>query len=163
MKKVIGLAALLSLSISAAAFAAPSACEGTELEKEKCFSKLYVEKMALEKDAKVVDAGIVLRPTYVNAKGAMPKVSDTVTVGYYLTDREGKLIETTTTEDELATFPLAKLISCWKTSIPMMTIGSLYKVTCPSDTAYGDRGAGTEIKGGAALTFRITLFAIEAK
>jgi FKBP-type peptidyl-prolyl cis-trans isomerase FkpA len=160
MRNFVGLFALVVFALSSAAYAEPNACEGTDLEKEKCLSKAYIERMVMEKDANVVAGGIVMRPTFVNPTGARPNVTDTVTVGYYLTDREGKLIETTTTEDELATFPLSRLITCWKTAIPMMTVGSLYKVTCPSDTAYGDRGADGVIKGGAALTFRISLYAI---
>jgi FKBP-type peptidyl-prolyl cis-trans isomerase FkpA len=159
----LSLAVLLSLCVlyfgSSAAQAATS-CTSTGLDLEKCLSGEYLKTMSAEKGATVVAGGIVVRPIFTNATGAHPLMTDTVTVGYYLTDREGKLIEETTTGDELATFPLGKLIQCWKTAIPMMSVGSIYKITCPSDTAYGDKGAGTDIKGGAALTFRITLFDI---
>lgn len=137
------------------------ACDqGSELEREKCHSRIYLDRMAAEKDATVAASGVVVRPVYRNERGTSPRETDGVTVGYHLTDREGKLIEATTTEDEVATFPLDRLIRCWQVAVPMMTTGSLYKITCPSDTAYGDKGAGEKIKGGAALTFRITLFAV---
>lgn len=154
--------AILAGLVTMTSVRAGTDCTGTDLEKEKCLSKAYLDGMATEKDARVVDGGVIVRPIF-EGTGAHPKVTDTVTVGYYLTDREGKLVETTITEDELATFPLDKLIACWKTAIPLMSVGSLYKVSCPSDTAYGDRGAGTDIKGGAALTFRIQLYSIGAK
>lgn len=148
---------VLLLAFSATAHAAE--CDDRSgVEKEKCLSKLYLEKMAKEEDAVVADGGVVFRPIYVNAAGERPKVSDSVTISYVLTDREGKLIEAT--EDETATFPLDRLIDCWKIAVPLMTAGSHAKISCPSDTAYGDDGAGDAIPGGAALTFRITLFAI---
>jgi FKBP-type peptidyl-prolyl cis-trans isomerase FkpA len=157
---------LSSLVFSTSAFAASSACNatgtGADLANEKCLSQAYLTAMAAETDATVVAGGIVMRPLFLNSQGAHPEVSDTVTVGYALTDRTGKLLEETSTGDDLATFSLDGLIACWRTAIPKMTVGSLYKITCPSDTAYGDAGAGDgEIKGGTALTFRITLFAVQ--
>lgn len=161
MSKLPGLILALSLAFSGSAMAQADACTGEGLALEKCLSSEYLAKVASEPDAKVVEGGVVVRPIFTNAGGAHPKVSDTVTVGYSLLDREGKVIETTANGDELATFPLDRLIPCWKTAVPMMTVGSFFKVSCPSDTAYGDRGAGDgEIKGGAALTFRISLYGI---
>ena len=83
-------------------------------------------------------------------------------VSYHLVDREGKVIDESVTADELAVFPLNKLIKCWQIAIPKISIGSFYKVTCPSDVAYGDKGTSDgAIKGGAALTFRLTVYGIE--
>jgi FKBP-type peptidyl-prolyl cis-trans isomerase len=39
-----------------------------------------------------------------------------------------------------------------------MTPGSKYKFYIPSDLAYGDRGAGGSIPGGATLVFEVELF-----
>jgi FKBP-type peptidyl-prolyl cis-trans isomerase FkpA len=43
-----------------------------------------------------------------------------------------------------------------------MKVGGKYKLTCPSDVAYGDRGHPPAIKPGAALTFEIELLEIVA-
>lgn len=131
------------------------------LAEEKQRSAEYLTKMATETGASVIDDGVVIRPIFEAPNGVFPKISDTVQVAYHLTDREGKLIEESLTSDELAAFPLAKLIKCWQIAIPKMSVGSLYKISCPSDTAYGDKGAGNDIKPGAALTFRVTLFGME--
>jgi len=161
MSKLPSLTLALCLALFVAPFARANACTGEGLALEKCLSSEYLAKVAAEPGATVVEGGVIVRPIFTNETGAHPKVSDTVTVGYSLQDREGKVIETTANGDELATFPLDRLIPCWKTAIPRMTLGSFYKVSCPSDTAYGDRGAGDgEIKGGAALTFRISLYDI---
>lgn len=134
---------------------------GDDLANEKKLSAEYLSKMALETDAQVVEQGIVLRPIFVGSLQEFPQSTDTVKVSYYLSDREGKLIEQNVSDDELAVFPLSKLIKCWQIAVPKMSVGSFYKVSCPSDTAYGDKGAGDgAIKPGAALTFRLTLFGI---
>jgi FKBP-type peptidyl-prolyl cis-trans isomerase FklB len=41
-----------------------------------------------------------------------------------------------------------------------MPVGSKWKLFIPSDLAYGDRGAGGAIPGGAALIFEIELLDI---
>lgn len=141
-------------------FISLSAHAETDLEVEKRLSANYLSQMAQEKDAVVIEEGIVIRPIFKSTSTIYPKVEDKVHVSYYLTDREGKLIEESISLDEDVAFPLDKLIKCWQMAIPKMSVGSAYKISCPSDSAYGDRGAGAEIKPGAALTFRITLFGI---
>ena len=46
-----------------------------------------------------------------------------------------------------------------------MKKGSKAVLTCPPDMAYGDRGAGALIKGGATLKFEVELldFTVPAK
>ncbi len=134
----------------------------TDLEKEKAASAEYLAKMAAEPNATVADMGVVLRPIFTATSEKFPSVEDTVTVNYHLTDREGKLIEESITSDETISFPLSRLIKCWQVAITKMSVGSFYKITCPSDSAYGDRGTKDgSIKGGAAITFRVTLFGFE--
>jgi len=41
-----------------------------------------------------------------------------------------------------------------------MKVGGKYKLTCPADIAYGDRGSPPVIKPGAALTFEIELLSV---
>jgi FKBP-type peptidyl-prolyl cis-trans isomerase FkpA len=132
------------------------------LEEEKTLSAAYVEQMKVEAGAQVLEKNVVFRSLYDSAAGEFPTVDQTVKVIYALTDREGHMIETSITEDEIISFPLNKLISCWQIAIPHMAYGSFAKVTCPSDTAYGDKGVKDDqgqviIAPGAALTFRIQL------
>jgi FKBP-type peptidyl-prolyl cis-trans isomerase FkpA len=150
------------LMISAALLIGALASAQTDLEKEKALSAEYLTKMAAETGATVIDMGVVLRPIYAAANEKFPTVQDTVTVSYHLADREGKLIEESITSDEAISFPLGRLIKCWQVAITKMSVGSFYKITCPSDSAYGDRGTSDgSIKGGAAITFRVTLFGFD--
>jgi FKBP-type peptidyl-prolyl cis-trans isomerase FkpA len=143
-------------------FQIPTIAFADDLSEEKRLSAIYLEQMSKEPGAQVIASGIVLRPIFVSEAQPQPDPNSIVKVTYHLTDREGKLIEENYSADELAEFPLNKLIACWKIAIPQMHITSLYKISCPSDTAYGDKGIPGVIKGGAALTFRVTVFGFSA-
>ena len=132
-----------------------------DLAQEKKVSAEYLEKMAAETNAHVIESGIVLRPIFKSGSAIFAVVTDTVKVAYHLVDREGKVLDESVTSDELAVFPLNKLIKCWQMAIPQISVGSFYKISCPSSVAYGDKGAGDGlIKPGAALTFRLTVYGI---
>ena len=153
---------VLSLVLLAAFSASAEAPPQDELAKEKQASSDYLGKMAQESGAKVIDQGIVIRPIFESGSGGYAQPTDKVKVAYHLVDREGKVLDESITSDEAVVFPLNKLIKCWQTAIPKISFGSFYKVSCPSDVAYGDKGAGGGlIKPGAALTFRIHVFGIE--
>ena len=128
-----------------------------ELQKEKRLSQEYLDQVKKEPGTLVIEQGILIKPVYHAASGASPTVNDTVKVIYHGLDREGNVFDSAFDRDEAAEFPLNRLITCWKIAIPKITVGSLYKVTCPAATAYGDRGAGGVIKPGAAITFKIFL------
>ncbi len=55
---------------------------------------------------------------------------------------------------------LTQLIQGWQIVLPMMPVGSMWRLWIPSDLAYGDNGAGGSIPGGATLLFDIELLEI---
>jgi FKBP-type peptidyl-prolyl cis-trans isomerase FkpA len=126
------------------------------LENEKQMGREYLAQMAAEPGAITLASGVVLRTLHSPAEGQKPDISHNVKVVYQLFDREGALLDDGFAADDIPVFPLQRLISCWKIAIPQVTIGSIVKLSCPSDTAYGDKGVGP-IRPGAALTFRIVL------
>ena len=130
----------------------------TELEVEKKLSAEYLAKMAQEPDATVIDQGIVMRPLFISPSTEFPQPTDVVRVVYHLVDRKGVVIDESLTADEVIEFPLNKLIKCWQIAVPKISYGSYYKVSCPSEVAYGDKGVDNVIKPGAALTFRLMIF-----
>ena len=62
---------------------------------------------------------------------------------------------------EPISFALNGVIPCWTEGVQKMKVGGKSRLICPSDIAYGDRGAGADIKPGAALNFEVELLAIE--
>lgn len=89
-----------------------------------------------------------------------PTLSDTVTCHYHGTLINGIVFDSSMDRGEPASFPLRGVIAGWTEILQLMPVGSKWKVTIPSDLAYGDRGAGEHIKPGSTLIFIIELLSI---
>jgi FKBP-type peptidyl-prolyl cis-trans isomerase FkpA/FKBP-type peptidyl-prolyl cis-trans isomerase FklB len=129
-------------------------------EHEKAESAAYLEKMAAEPGATKGPSGYIVK-TITEGTGASPAVTDVVKVHYHGTLRDGTVFDSSVERGEPAEFPLNGVIPCWTQALQTMKVGGKYKLTCPSDIAYGDRGSPPVIKPGAALTFEVEL--LEAK
>ena len=92
--------------------------------------------------------------------GAMPAPSDTVKAHYKGELLDGKEFDNSFKRREPFTAPLRALIKGWQIALPMMKEGSHWRLWIPSDLAYGDRGAGSDIPGGATLMFEVELISI---
>ncbi len=126
---------------------------------EKKAGEAFVAKAAAEKGSTKTPSGVVvtiLRP----GTGASPKASDTVKVHYHGTLTDGTVFDSSVQRGEPATFPLNQVIRCWTEGLQQMKVGGKARLVCPSDTAYGDRGAPPRIKPGATLVFEVELLDI---
>ena len=128
------------------------------LEEEKIESQKFIVKEAKIAKTDQTLSGVLYRPTKVG-KGAYPSSTDTVTVDYKGTLRTGKVFDSSPKGKHI-TFPLNGVIPCWTEAIKKMQVGGSAIIVCPSHTAYGDAGTGSDIKGGAALKFEVTLHKI---
>lgn len=52
---------------------------------------------------------------------------------------------------------LDQVIPCWHEAIPLMTPGAMIHLFCPSNTAYGERGASPMIPPNTNLVFQVEL------
>ncbi len=95
--------------------------------------------------------------------GPIPKSTDTVKANYKGTLIDGKEFDNSYTRGEPITIPVTGVIQGWVQALQLMPVGSKWKLYIPSDLAYGDRGAGGAIPGGAALIFEIELLEIVNK
>ncbi len=93
-------------------------------------------------------------------EGAKPKLEDTVRCHYHGTLINGVVFDSSMDRGEPAEFPLRGVIKGWTEILQLMPVGSKWKVTIPSDLAYGDRGAGQHIQPGSTLIFIIELLGI---
>jgi FKBP-type peptidyl-prolyl cis-trans isomerase len=135
-----------------AATARKSEAQGSEL----------IARAAAEKGARKGDGGIV----YLSLRegtGARPTADDTVTVNYRGTLADGTEFDSSYKRGKPIDLPLHGVIKCWTTGLQMMKVGGKAKLTCPSNTAYGEREVGGLIPPNSTLTFEIELLAIKAK
>ncbi|KGN70046.1 FKBP-type peptidyl-prolyl cis-trans isomerase [Porphyromonas sp. COT-239 OH1446] len=92
--------------------------------------------------------------------GAKPTLEQTVRCHYHGTLINGVVFDSSMDRGEPAEFPLSGVIKGWTEVLQLMPVGSKWRVTIPSDLAYGDRGAGQMIQPGSTLVFIIELLDI---
>jgi FKBP-type peptidyl-prolyl cis-trans isomerase len=139
-------------------FAQARISAGATAEKEA--SADFVQKMADSKGAETTDSGLVYIEL-TEGSGPSPLATDTVRVHYHGTLRDGTVFDSSVDRGEPISFALNGVIPCWTEGVQKMKVGGKSRLICPSDIAYGDRGAGADIKPGAALNFEVELLAIE--
>ena len=92
--------------------------------------------------------------------GASPLVTESVKAHYKGTLLDGKEFDNSFKRGQPFTAPLRSLIKGWQVALPAMKEGSHWRLWIPSDLAYGDRGAGSDIPGGATLVFEVELLQV---
>ncbi|MCB1895005.1 MAG: FKBP-type peptidyl-prolyl cis-trans isomerase [Rhodocyclaceae bacterium] len=124
--------------------------------------KAVVAAAAAEAGAIKAESGFVYLPL-TEGDGAQPSGSDVVKVHYRGTLTDGTEFDSSYKRGEMSTFPLDGVIKCWSQGVAMMKVGGKARLTCPADTAYGDRGAGAVIPPGATLIFEVELAEVVSK
>jgi FKBP-type peptidyl-prolyl cis-trans isomerase FklB len=95
-----------------------------------------------------------------DGSGPQPLISDTVKAHYKGALLDGKEFDSSFKRNQPFSAPLRSLIKGWQEVLPLMKEGSHWRLWIPSDLAYGDRGAGSGIPGGATLMFEVELISI---
>jgi FKBP-type peptidyl-prolyl cis-trans isomerase FkpA len=117
---------------------------------------------AKEPGAVVAASGLVYR-SLTTGTGASPKANDTVKVHYRGSFPDGREFDSSYKRGAPIEFPLNGVIPCWTEGVQRMQIGGKAKLTCPSQIAYGSRGAGGVIPPNATLLFEVELLGINGK
>jgi FKBP-type peptidyl-prolyl cis-trans isomerase FklB len=136
--------------------------------KEFMDGKINAQKFAGEVflNANKSKEGVVQLPSGVQylvlkeGTGRQPTVSDTVKAHYKGALLDGKEFDSSFKRNQPFTAPLRSLIRGWQEVLPLMKEGSHWRLWIPSELAYGDRGAGSDIPGGATLMFEVELISI---
>ncbi len=126
---------------------------------EKKAGESVLAKAAAEKGAVKTASGAIVIPLTVGT-GPSPSATDKVKVHYHGTLADGTVFDSSVQRGEPVTFPLNGVIRCWTEGVQQMKVGGKARLVCPSDTAYGDRGAPPHIKPGATLVFEVELLEI---
>ena len=127
---------------------------------EKQKSQEFLDKSAQEQGVQKLPSGVLYQELQAGT-GETPKQSDVVKVNYRGTLINGTEFDSSFKRGQPAQFPLSGVVPCWTQGIQQMKVGGKAKLICPSETAYGDRGAPPNIPGGAALIFEVELLGIQ--
>jgi len=119
-----------------------------------------LDAAAKEAGAVVTPSGLVYR-SLKDGTGPSPAATDTVKVHYKGSFPDGKEFDSSYARGTPTEFPLNRVIPCWTEGVQRMKVGGKAKLTCPSQIAYGERGAGRGlIPPNATLVFEVELLSI---
>ncbi|MFT4524532.1 MAG: FKBP-type peptidyl-prolyl cis-trans isomerase FklB [Bacteroidia bacterium] len=107
----------------------------------------------------VLESGLQYR-VITEGSGAKPAATDQVTTHYHGTLISGKVFDSSVDRGEPATFPVNGVIAGWVEALQLMPVGSKWELFVPYNLAYGERGAGADIKPYSTLIFEVELVAI---
>jgi len=117
----------------------------------------FLDENAKKEGVMVTESGIQYE--ILNASdGEKPAATDTVKVLYKGTFLNGEAFDD---RNEVTVFPLNRVIKGWTEGVQLMSVGSKYKFTIPSDLAYGPNGNPPRIPGNSVLQFEIELLEIQ--
>jgi FKBP-type peptidyl-prolyl cis-trans isomerase FklB len=130
-----------------------------KIEAQKKAGKEFLESNKNKPGVKELPGGLQYE-VIKEGTGAQPKLSDKIKAHYRGALLNGKEFDSSFKRNQPFTAPLTALIQGWQIAIPQMKEGSHWRLWIPSDMAYGDRGAGGDIPGGATLLFEVELLEI---
>jgi FKBP-type peptidyl-prolyl cis-trans isomerase FkpA len=120
----------------------------------------FLEENAKKEGVQITESGIQYI-VVTEGEGEKPNATDTVTVHYKGTFLNGESFDSSYERNKPAVFPLNRVISGWTEGVQLMSVGSKYLFTIPSDLAYGPNGNPPRIPGNSVLQFEIELLEIQ--
>ena len=129
-------------------------------EKNSAAGQAFLEENMKKEGVVTTDSGLQYE-VLVAGDGEKPTPEDTVKVDYVGTLIDGTEFDSSITRGEPVTFPVGQVIPGWTEVLQLMPIGSKYRVTLPTNLAYGEAGAPPVIEPNSVLVFEIELLGIE--
>lgn len=119
----------------------------------------YREQQANYNNVVTTDSGLQYK-VLKQGDGEKPSAKSTVTVHYTGMFLDGVSFDSSYDRGQPATFPLSGVIKGWTEGLQLMSVGSIYEFTIPSDLAYGDTG-NPDIPPGSTLIFMVELLEVK--
>jgi FKBP-type peptidyl-prolyl cis-trans isomerase FklB len=129
-----------------------------KLQKEKDSGTAFMTENKVKEGITELPNGIQYQ-VIKQGDGPKPSLSSKVKAHYRGALLDGKEFDSSFKRNQPFTAGLTQLIKGWQDVLPLMPVGSTWRLWIPSDLAYGDNGTGG-IPGGATLVFDIELIEI---
>ena len=122
----------------------------------------FLEDNAKQPDVVTLPSGLQYK-VLVKGEGEVPQSSDKVRVHYEGRLLDGTVFDSSYKREEPSEFTPTQVIPGWTEALTMMPVGSKWQLFIPYELAYGERGAGDDIKPYSMLIFDVELLDIVKK
>lgn len=112
-----------------------------------------------KKGVKTLECGVQYK-VLQEGKGVIPTATQKVKVNYEGRTLDGNIFDSSYKRGEPTDFRCDQVIKGWTEALTHMPVGSTWEVYIPQELAYGERGAGNDIKPFSMLIFKIELLEI---
>ena len=129
-----------------------------EQNKEK--SAAWLAKIEKQSGVKKTESGLLYRIDREGDVNVMPKAEDTVKVDYEGKLSDGFVFDSSYERGEPISFPLNGVIKGWTEGMKLVKAGGQITLWIPSELAYGENGAGSDIGPNEALEFKVELLEV---
>jgi FKBP-type peptidyl-prolyl cis-trans isomerase len=127
-------------------------------EKAKGEGLAFLEANKSKEGVKVTASGLQYK-VIKEGEGAKPTTNDVVQVHYRGTLIDGTEFDSSYSRGEPASFGIGRVIKGWTEGLQLMSVGSKYQFTIPSELAYGENGT-PKIGPNSVLQFDVELIGI---
>ncbi|MCC4118594.1 FKBP-type peptidyl-prolyl cis-trans isomerase [Aromatoleum toluclasticum] len=110
--------------------------------------------------AETLPSGVTVE-RYREGAGASPTLTDVVRVHYQGTLTNGREFDSSYSRGQPAEFPVNGVIPCWTEVLQRMKPGEAVRISCPPQTAYGQRGIPGTIPPNSTLNFAVELLEVK--
>ena len=133
--------------------------QAKESNKAKEEGEKFLSENKTKSDVITTDSGLQYQ-VVTEGTGAKPTADDKVKVHYTGTLLDGKVFDSSVERGEAAEFGVGQVIKGWTEGLQIMPVGSKYIFWIPAELAYGEQGAGADIKPNSTLKFEVELLEI---
>lgn len=130
-----------------------------KINKEKEEGSAFLEKNKGAEGVQTLPSGIQYK-ILEEGNGPKPALQDKIKAHYAGSLLNGKEFDSSFRRNQPFDARITQLIKGWQEVLPLMPVGSKWRLWIPSDLGYGDNGAPPNIPGGAVLQFDIQLIDI---
>jgi len=123
--------------------------------------KAFLEAKAKEDGVVTLPSGLMYKVLKTGEGQFHPTKDAPCDCHYAGTLIDGTEFDSSYKRGQPTTFAPKQVIKGWTEAMQLMVEGDKWEMYIPSELAYGDRGAGGKIPGGAALVFQMEIIKIK--